>query len=186
VHSGEQRTGNRAPTVPGGGPPGSAASGPARRALAPGGRPEACSHAPRCPPPWAPGRLAGRVIISHPEQGWSLLCNGVVVFDDGGAILPGGSVIEPGRMTCQPDTSGTPQAGHVRTVAPVPAGRAREGGLRRPGPVAALASWHAPGGADGTAPSSPPHAGRAGGWRVPVPAAARHRGPRERMAADAW
>jgi hypothetical protein len=27
-------------------------------------------------------------VASHPEQGWSLLCNGVVLFDDGGELLP--------------------------------------------------------------------------------------------------
>ena len=34
-------------------------------------------------------------VASHPEQGWSLLCNGVIVFDDMGEILPGGRVIPP-------------------------------------------------------------------------------------------
>jgi Family of unknown function (DUF5999) len=29
------------------------------------------------------------------DQGWSLLCNGVIVFDDMGEILPGGQVIPP-------------------------------------------------------------------------------------------
>jgi hypothetical protein len=34
-------------------------------------------------------------VACHPEQGWSLLCNGVIVFDDRGEILPGGRVISP-------------------------------------------------------------------------------------------
>jgi hypothetical protein len=34
-------------------------------------------------------------MASHPEQGWSLLCNGVVIFDDGGALLPGGRAVPP-------------------------------------------------------------------------------------------
>lgn len=34
-------------------------------------------------------------MASHPEQGWSLLCNGVVVFEDTGAILPNGWTIPP-------------------------------------------------------------------------------------------
>jgi len=38
-------------------------------------------------------------VTSHPEQGWSLLCNGVVLFDDGGALLPGGTTVPPAR-TC--------------------------------------------------------------------------------------
>lgn len=34
--------------------------------------------------------MAAHVTVSHPEQGWSLLCNGIVLFDDGGGLLPGG------------------------------------------------------------------------------------------------
>jgi hypothetical protein len=30
------------------------------------------------------------VSVGHPEQGWSLLCNGVVLFDDAGTLLPDG------------------------------------------------------------------------------------------------
>jgi hypothetical protein len=37
------------------------------------------------------------VVVSHPEQGWSLLCNGVVLFDDTGALLPDGRSIPPHR-----------------------------------------------------------------------------------------
>ncbi|MGJ7015128.1 hypothetical protein J2Z78_000616 [Streptomyces griseorubens] len=33
----------------------------------------------------------------HPEQGWSLLCNGVVLFEDTGELLPDGSIIAPQR-----------------------------------------------------------------------------------------
>lgn len=54
-----------------------------------------CSHIPRCPAPTARERLAALVASPHPEQGWSLLCNGVVVFDDGGALLPDGVSIAP-------------------------------------------------------------------------------------------
>jgi len=36
-------------------------------------------------------------VAFHPEQGWSLLCNGVIVFDDMGEILPGGRVVPPYR-----------------------------------------------------------------------------------------
>ena len=35
----------------------------------------------------------------HPEQGWSLLCNGVLLFDDTGELLPDGRVINPHRPT---------------------------------------------------------------------------------------
>ncbi|GAA4657201.1 hypothetical protein GCM10023324_02630 [Streptomyces youssoufiensis] len=33
----------------------------------------------------------------HPEQGWSLLCNGVLLFEDTGELLPDGQVIDPHR-----------------------------------------------------------------------------------------
>jgi hypothetical protein len=48
-----------------------------------------CCHEPRCPSPDAADRYRAHVVASHPEQGWSLLCNGVIVFDDLGALLPG-------------------------------------------------------------------------------------------------
>jgi uncharacterized protein DUF5999 len=47
-----------------------------------------CQHQPHCPPAGAPDRQAARVVASHPEQGWSLLCNGVVAFEDTGVLLP--------------------------------------------------------------------------------------------------
>ena len=49
---------------------------------------EPCRHQPRCPDALAPDRSAARAVAGHPEQGWSLLCNGVVLFDDGGELLP--------------------------------------------------------------------------------------------------
>jgi hypothetical protein len=38
------------------------------------------------------------VRTAHHEQGWCLLCNGVVLFDDGGAIYPDGHTSEPFRV----------------------------------------------------------------------------------------
>lgn len=38
-------------------------------------------------------------MATHPEQGWSLLCNGVVLFEDTGEVLPNGDVIGPHRPT---------------------------------------------------------------------------------------
>jgi hypothetical protein len=61
-----------------------------------------CPHKPQCPDATAPDREAAHTIISHPEQGWSLLCNGVVVFDDTGELLPGGETIAPHRPTDVP------------------------------------------------------------------------------------
>jgi hypothetical protein len=49
-----------------------------------------CRHTPACPTADAADRDAAHVISAHPEQGWSLLCNGVVIFDDFGEILPDG------------------------------------------------------------------------------------------------
>ena len=39
------------------------------------------------------------MVASHPEQGWSLLCNGVVLFDDAGVLVLGGPVTSPGRAS---------------------------------------------------------------------------------------
>ena len=47
-----------------------------------------CQHQPPCPPADASDREAAHVAASHPGQGWSLLCNGVVMFEDTGAMLP--------------------------------------------------------------------------------------------------
>lgn len=56
-----------------------------------------CPHQPTCPEAAATDHDAARVIAQHPEQGWSLLCNGVVVFDDTGELLPDGSACGPRR-----------------------------------------------------------------------------------------
>jgi hypothetical protein len=52
-----------------------------------------CRHTPPCPSADALDRDAAHVVSAHPEQGWSLLCNGVVVFDDFGEILPSGQSV---------------------------------------------------------------------------------------------
>jgi Family of unknown function (DUF5999) len=49
-----------------------------------------CTHEPRCPDAAARDRLAAHNVAAHPEQGWTLLCNGVIVFDDLGFLLPDG------------------------------------------------------------------------------------------------
>jgi hypothetical protein len=58
-----------------------------------------CTHHPVCPSATAPDREAAHAIAMHPEQGWSLLCNGILFFDDTGEILPNGDVIGPHRPT---------------------------------------------------------------------------------------
>ncbi len=61
-----------------------------------------CTHEPRCPSAQAPERAAAHASAPHPEQGWSLLCNGVIVFDDGGVLLPGGEAVAPPARTPRP------------------------------------------------------------------------------------
>ncbi len=50
-----------------------------------------CHHVPACPSVDASDRDAAHVLASHPEQGWSLLCNGIVLFEDFGELLPNGT-----------------------------------------------------------------------------------------------
>lgn len=59
-----------------------------------------CTHQPQCPSAGDIARTAAHVITSHPEQGWSLLCNGIVLFDDGGLLLPGGRAEVPHTRAC--------------------------------------------------------------------------------------
>lgn len=58
-----------------------------------------CQHSPVCPSADRADREAAHTLASHPEQGWSLLCNGIVLFDDTGELLPDGRVIAPHRPT---------------------------------------------------------------------------------------
>ncbi len=54
-----------------------------------------CEHIPSCPPSHARDGHAAHVVAGHPEQGWSLLCNGIVLFDDCGELLPSGRAVQP-------------------------------------------------------------------------------------------
>ncbi|MER7828022.1 DUF5999 family protein [Streptomyces sp. NPDC096097] len=56
-----------------------------------------CHHQPCCPTSDASDREAARPVAHHPEQGWSLLCNGLLLFEDTGELLPDGQVVEPRR-----------------------------------------------------------------------------------------
>ncbi|KKD06164.1 DUF5999 family protein [Streptomyces sp. WM6386] len=51
-----------------------------------------CSHQPSCP---SSDTAASHVVAAHPEQGWSLLCDGAIVFDDTGELRPDGSAVGP-------------------------------------------------------------------------------------------
>ena len=66
---------------PHGGTPSQLQPGPART----------CLHVPACPSAYAPDRDTAVVVADHLEQGWQLLCNGVVHFDDGVDLLPRGA-----------------------------------------------------------------------------------------------
>jgi hypothetical protein len=54
--------------------------------------PPACLHTPRCPAADSRVPEAARAVVYHPEQGWTLLCNGVKLFGDGGVLIPSGPV----------------------------------------------------------------------------------------------
>ena len=61
-----------------------------------------CEHERPCPPADAPDHACAHVVTAHPEQGWSLLCNGVVLFDDSGELLPDGRAVVPRWLPAQP------------------------------------------------------------------------------------
>lgn len=52
-----------------------------------------CTHEPQCPQSTALDGEAAHVLAAHPEQGWSLLCNGIVLFEDTGELLPDGEAV---------------------------------------------------------------------------------------------
>ncbi|MCB5167474.1 DUF5999 family protein [Streptomyces bambusae] len=56
-----------------------------------------CTHEPTCPSALSPDREAAVVVVRHPEQGWSRLCNGVTLFEDTGELLPDGCQVAPCR-----------------------------------------------------------------------------------------
>ncbi|RLL70003.1 hypothetical protein D7M15_27955 [Streptomyces sp. Z26] len=59
--------------------------------------PKMCQHKPPCPTAESADREAAHLVAHFPEQGWSLLCNGVLLFEDTGELLPDGKVIAPHR-----------------------------------------------------------------------------------------
>lgn len=42
--------------------------------------------------------VTAHIVAAHPEQGWNLLCDGTIVFDDSGELLPDGRVVAPHRV----------------------------------------------------------------------------------------
>ncbi|MCT2594040.1 DUF5999 family protein [Streptomyces sp. N2-109] len=59
--------------------------------------PTMCKHQPPCPTAESADREAAHLVAHFPEQGWSLLCNGVLLFEDTGELLPDGEIIAPHR-----------------------------------------------------------------------------------------
>jgi len=88
-----------------------------------------CQHQPPCPHASAPDRAAAHAIASHSGQGWSLLCNGIVIFEDTGQLLPDGTAIAPhrpaGPISGRPAPAARQHRGHA-TAALSAAGEARQ------------------------------------------------------------
>jgi len=60
----------------------------------------------------APDCAAARVVADHPGQGWSLLCNGAVLFEDGGALLADGQAVAPPNVGSAPRSRRSCQGRH--------------------------------------------------------------------------
>ncbi|MFE5537128.1 DUF5999 family protein [Streptomyces sp. NPDC056492] len=56
-----------------------------------------CWHQPCCPTADAPDREAARTITRDGVTGYALLCNGVLLFDDTGELLPDGRIVASPR-----------------------------------------------------------------------------------------
>lgn len=59
-----------------------------------------CTHRSSCPAADSPEArgVTAHLVTAHPEQGWNLLCDGTIVFDDSGELLPDGRVVGPCRV----------------------------------------------------------------------------------------
>ncbi|MEU3171818.1 DUF5999 family protein [Streptomyces sp. NPDC007000] len=59
-------------------------------------------HSPPCPPAGASDHLAACVHVAYPAAGWSMLCSGLILFEDAGYLLPSGNVFGPRRsLPCE-------------------------------------------------------------------------------------
>lgn len=54
-----------------------------------------CSHRSSCA---SSDSTTPHIVAAHPEQGWNLLCDGAIVFDDSGKLLPDGRIVAPHRV----------------------------------------------------------------------------------------
>jgi len=49
-----------------------------------------CHHTPACPDVRTADACRAHVVADHSEQGWTRLCNGIILFDDGHYLTPDG------------------------------------------------------------------------------------------------
>ncbi|MEU2980225.1 DUF5999 family protein [Streptomyces hirsutus] len=56
-----------------------------------------CQHQPPCPSADESDRAAARAVARDEVLGWTLLCNGTVLFEDTGELLPDGRTVAPHR-----------------------------------------------------------------------------------------
>ncbi|MCX5275422.1 MULTISPECIES: DUF5999 family protein [Streptomyces] len=56
-----------------------------------------CQHNPRCPDADSPNRDQAQLVAQAVSQGWGRRCNGLLIFDDTGELLPDGQIIAPHR-----------------------------------------------------------------------------------------
>lgn len=56
-----------------------------------------CSHEPPCPAAQAPNGEAALIIARDWFLGWARLCNGIVLWEDTGELLPNGELVAPFR-----------------------------------------------------------------------------------------
>ncbi|MEU0100416.1 DUF5999 family protein [Streptomyces sp. NPDC006267] len=75
--------------------------------------PGPCKHSPRCPDAKAPDRYAAKMVTVNHVQGWGVLCNGIISFEDTNR-LTGASVPDPATRSGTPATK---QTGTARTEA---------------------------------------------------------------------
>ena len=48
-----------------------------------------CPHTPTCPPAQAPDAAAARIVAEHlQDSGYALLCNGAVLLEGDGLLVP--------------------------------------------------------------------------------------------------
>ena len=51
-----------------------------------------CSHMPHCADANDARCCTAHILADHHDQGWCLLCNGLILFDDGYCLHPNGEV----------------------------------------------------------------------------------------------